>query len=481
MSVEASDKSHRLIARLDWLLFWAGVAVLLVIIFTTSRANIAADSVDYYSILQKLTSPDEKPIVPNLHFAEQRSPGYPLAALAAYGFLSVSVEPFVSTKKEIGGYAGQTQPYIPSNPPSGAPPESLRRPPSPARRHGQHPPGPGAMLGSEFFHIPPTPVLLKDVAFRDFYLPAEGSWFRWKTVLALAITSYLFFLAGIMVTARTLKASVPSLPGYCLIIGAIFLSPVLVENVVARPLYATLTAFGASAVFAHFFLTGFTKQSTRRLIIAGLFLGFLVLTRLEVSVFVIALAILLIAKRMWRVVIPTIAASSIAVVVWVAYSLTMYGTPFHLGILRGDINRIGFDLGYIFENLAHPQSGIIFWSPLLTIGLAALAASRKTPLRLLGLSSLVLLILYLVRIPVMYHRTPGELIAIGGIPVTVPESASAMRQLIRSDINRYIAMIAPLAVLGLRDGIGRIFGWWTARRGDGTRANEPASSSISAN
>lgn len=76
----------------------AGYLCLLILIFAASRANIAADSIDYYAILVKLTSAADRPIVRNLHFVEQRSPGYPLAALVTYAVLDAAVEPFVSTE-----------------------------------------------------------------------------------------------------------------------------------------------------------------------------------------------------------------------------------------------------------------------------------------------------------------------------------------------------------------------------------------------
>ena len=64
---------------------------------------------------------------------------------------------------------------------------------------------------------------------------------------------------------------------------------------------------------------------------------------------------------------------------------------------------------------------------------------------------MALLALYPIRVPVMYQQSGESLIQIGGIAVTVPDSPAAMRELVRSDINRYVTVLLPLAVLGLRE------------------------------
>jgi len=39
-----------------------------------------------------------------------------------------------------------------------------------------------------------------------------------------------------------------------------------------------------------------------------------------------------------------------------------------------------------------------------------------------------------------------------------------MRELVRSDINRYVTVMMPAAVLGLRDSIAAVRGWWMSRQ-----------------
>ncbi len=427
---------------------------LLILIFATSRANIAADSIDYYAILVKLASPADKPIVRNVHFVEQRSPGYPLAALVAYAVLDAAVEPVVSTES-----VGSPRAAEPLAPATGLPSTSSEGP------GGS--PQPGGASGSEYVLIPPEPLLLRQVPFKDFYVPLEDSWYRWKPVLALATTSYLFLFLGLAATARTLYLLYPRLPGYSIIPAMVFTCAVFVRSILDMPLYATLTAFGASSLFLLFFVTSYVRRRSRDLVIAGAFLGFLVLVRLELGVFAGALGLILLARREWKSAMLILTGAAPAAFVWLAYNQALFGTPLQLGILRGDINRIAFDLTYIFDSLLQPSSGVVFWSSLLTLGLVALIFSRSSPLRILGLCSFALVALYLVRVPVMYGRVGSGLINIGGIAVSAPSSQAEMRELVRSDMNRYVTVLMPAAVLGLRDGVGRVRAWWGTRREPG--------------
>ncbi len=441
MNSQDRPPGFRWLPMADRCLAAVGFLCLLFLVFAVSRANIAADSVDYYAILLKLVSPTERPIVRNLHFLEQRSPGYPLAALVPYALLGVVVDPFVSTERVTG------------------PPGSLAPPGGPGTS-----PQPQGAVGSEHTLIPPQPLLLRQVPFRDFYVPSEDSWFRWQPVLALAATSYLFLFLGLAANEWALRLLHPRLPGYSLIPVMVFAAPIFIGNILERPLYATLTAFGASSLFVLFFVRSQIRGKGRDLVLAGAFLGLLVLTRLELSVFAVALALALLARRQWKPALVMVTGVAVAASVWAAYNQALFGTPPHLGILRGDINIIAVDFRHIFDSLLHPSSGMLFWSPLLTLGLAALVFSRCRPLRILGLCSFVLAALYLVRVPVMYGHVGEGLLNIGGVVVSAPSSQAEMRELIRSDINRYVTVLMPAAVLGLRDGADQVLGRWPWRR-----------------
>ncbi|MCX7014220.1 MAG: hypothetical protein NTW86_16990 [Candidatus Sumerlaeota bacterium] len=502
---EPRARRLRLIASLDRWALVAGAALLAVLIFTSARANIAADSVDYYGMLQWVTPAHERPIVGNLHFAEQRSPGYSLAALLPYAFLSLAVEPFVTTQQVTD--AGPSSPPSPPSPdspstfgkappsrnaPLGAekalpsdagklPPPSLgKSPPSqklppgfgkaplpraplpgakapPPQRAAPGSKGPGRAL------IPPVPLLLREVPFKDFYLPRDGSWYQWKLALSLAITSYLFLFAGMAAIAWGLRSKYRELPGYALAAISIFTAPIFLRNILQTPLYATLTAYGASALFALFFVQGLASGRPRDQLAAGFFLGFLCLTRLETGAMAAALGALLLLRREWSALLRIALAASWALGVWMLYNLTRFGTPIYLGILQEDINLVKIDARYIADCLVRPSSGVLFWSPLLAPGIIGLLASRSASLRMLGVCSLALIAVCVVRVPVMYYRIGQGPLDIGGLSVRSPATMEAMRALTRSDINRYLVVLTPFAVLGLRDGIERL--WERRTRG----------------
>jgi hypothetical protein len=81
-------------------------------------------------------------------------------------------------------------------------------------------------------------------------------------------------------------------------------------------------------------------------------------------------------------------------------------------------------------------------------------SSKQREKALLGIATLPLIALWLVRMPVMLVH-PSQALEISGIPVMPPPGASGALQLVRSDINRYATVLAPLTILGLRDFLAR--------------------------
>lgn len=84
------------------------------------------------------------------------------------------------------------------------------------------------------------------------------------------------------------------MPGYTLAVLVVFASPLLLTAVIQTPLYATLTGFGASALFTLFFIRSLSQtggksgqaiRGTRDSILAGVFLGLMVLVRIPVMYF----------------------------------------------------------------------------------------------------------------------------------------------------------------------------------------------------
>jgi hypothetical protein len=263
--VVAKFYPRRVLAILDWFVLVVGGLILACLIATSAQANIRADAVDYYAILQRLTPAEEKPVARNLPFLEQRSPGYSVAALGPYLLLSALVEPLVETEKVVDASPGRG-PAAQPLPPAG--PSALSS---------------GGRPGSEFVLIPPVPLLVKDLFFNDYYVRAEGSWFQWTLALSLAATSYLFLFLGLAAGAWTLRHAFPVVHGVSLPILSVFSSALFLQNVLATPLYATLTAYGLAALFALFFVRASAPGNTAQMLPAGFFLGFLVLTRLSLA------------------------------------------------------------------------------------------------------------------------------------------------------------------------------------------------------
>ena len=419
--------SKNILRMIDKAIFTIGIVLLMIVIITSTKMNITADSVDYYAILQWLTPENEKPIVQNLHFAEQRSPGYSLFSLIPYSVITLFVEPFVKTEKvgdnEISSFL-------------------MRRP--------------EGKVGSETMFLPPQPLRIKDILFKDFYIPMEDSWFQWKLAFSLLLTSVIFLLLGIFANAMLLRYYFPSRSNLFLIPIIIATSPIFIKNIIEMPLYATMTAYGLSSLFIFLLCISYNSNKVWQIVLSGLLLGLLVLTRLELSILVILLIVYFLVARKFRFLVLFSFGGLIALLVLIFYNLFLFGTPLHLGILRGDINIINLNWRYIFENLFHPESGVLFWTPLLIPGLIFLVIGKDTILRVIGFCSIILIICYTLRVPIMYYHVGEGIINIGGIPVTAPETLTQMRELIRYDINRYLSVLIPFSSIGIRIGINKI-------------------------
>src|SRR3990167_6539082 len=95
---EMKNKKINVVRFADYFIFAILLCLLILSIFFFSNANIQHDSGDYYTILQKLTDGSKKPVIPNTHFVEQRSPGYSIISTLPYYFASFAIEPFVETE-----------------------------------------------------------------------------------------------------------------------------------------------------------------------------------------------------------------------------------------------------------------------------------------------------------------------------------------------------------------------------------------------
>jgi hypothetical protein len=405
------------LTRLDTLLCVGLWLFLAVVVLTSGMANIQTDAIDYYAIVQRLTG-DAPSIVPNLPFAEQRSPGYPLLTLPAYYALKAAtfwIEPAIVRSASFTGEEAGGQP----------------RP-------------------SEQALIPAQPLLFRDIFFKNFDLALQGGWFKWNIIAAMLLTGYALFFAGLFISSRTLALLYPPPVGYSLPPLLVITSVVFMHNLVNTPAYATLAVFGVSTLFTWFWLRGWQGRAARSQALAGLLAGLLVLTRLETVVIVAVLLAALARTRQWRFLrnfalggLPTLA-------LLLAYNTTQFGNPLHAGLLKGNLNILSFDSSYVLATLVGTRSGIAVWSALTVLGLIDLFFGSQPALRNLGWAGLALIALIALRIPVMYTCVGQGTQEISGVMIACPPDHSAMLQLIRFDANRYIVPLMPFAALGLR-------------------------------
>ncbi len=399
-------------ARLDYALLALLALLFLGIIVSGGMANIQTDAIDYYAIVQRLVG-DSPPIVSHLPFVEQRSPGFPILSLPAYYALRAAtfwVTPTAATAEPTADGAGRP---------------------------------------SEHALLPPQPLFFRQAFFKDFVLP-QGATFRWNIIAAMLLTGYGLFFAGLFASAKALALLYPRLAGVCLPAVMALTSTIFMHNLVMTPAYATLTIFGVSGIFTWFWVRGWRGGSGWAQWAAGACAGLMVLVRLELVVVVAALAGALVVGRQWRYLRQFILGGLLALALLLIYNTTQFGAPLHAGILKGDMNILTVNPSYILATLAGPQSGILFWSALTTLGVVGLLFSRTPALRPLGWAALALIALIAVRVPVMYTCVGQGSRVVSGVTVACPQDMPAMLQLIRSDANRYVVPLLPFAALGLR-------------------------------
>lgn len=415
---EKMSKTNRVFRLIDCFVFTALMIFLVIIVISSSRANIQTDSIDYYAIVQRLTQNSGNPIVRNLHFVEQRSPGYPIVSLIPYYLISSLVEPFVQTEKIVT--SSDLAQVSPTSPPT------------------------------ERMLLPGKPILFKDIFFKNFYIETQDSWFEWKIIASMLFTGYALLFIGLIFAVKSLALENKSFLGASLAPLVAITSGVFMHNIVNTPAYATLTAFGVSCLFGYFFVKGSLERKFAPKFLSGLFVGLLVLTRLETIVIATVVLVSLVVIREFGFLKNYVLGALVPTVILLLYNLSQFGNPFHLGILKGDINLISLDWGYIYANLFNPQSGILFWSTLASLGIIGLFLDDKRHTKILGIASLALIVLILIRVPIMYDCIGEGTRLIGGLPITCPNNMAEMVTLIRFDANRYIIVLIPFSILGLR-------------------------------
>lgn len=410
-------KTNRIVRIIDYSAFAALMIFLVIIVISSGMANIQTDSIDYYAIVQRITQNSGNPIVRNLHFVEQRSPGYPVLSLLPYYMISFLIEPFVQTEEIV---TPSKRSYSPIQTPT------------------------------ERMLLPGQPILFRNVFFKNFYIETQGSWFEWKIIASMLLTSYALLFIGIIFVVKTLALENKSFLGASLAPLVVITSSVFMHNIVNTPAYATLTAFGISCLFSYFFVKSSLEKKLSSQYLSGLFVGLLVLTRLETVVIAMTILVWLVVTRQFDFLKNYVLGALIPAVVLLLYNLSQFGNPFHVGILKGDINLISFELDYVYANLFNPQSGILFWSTLVSLGIVGLFLDGKRHTKILGIGSLALIAVVLVRVPKMYYCIGEGIKLIGGLPIACPDNMAEMVRLIRYDVNRYVTVLIPFSIIGLR-------------------------------
>jgi hypothetical protein len=304
--------------------------------------------------------------------------------------------------------------------------------------------------------LPAQPLLLRQVFFKNFDLAPQGGLFKWNIIAALLLTSYAMFFAGLFVSGRTLALLYPPPVGASLPPLLVVASVVFMHNLVNTPAYATLAVFGVSACFTWGWVRGWQGGSARVQAGAGILAGALVLVRLETVLIVAVLIAALVVRRQFIFLRRFVLGGLAPLALLLIYNAAQFGNPLHAGILKGNMNIVRFDPSYALATLVGPQSGILLWSALTSLGILWLFASPAPSLKTLGWASLALVAMIALRVPVMYTCIGQGVQEISGIVITCPPDRAAMLQMIRFDANRYIIPLAPFAVLGLRGLFGQI-------------------------
>lgn len=381
-----------------------------------SMANLQTDAIDYYAMVQRLVG-DAPPILPDLPFVAQRSPGYPLLTVPMYYVLGLPAS-FIEAQAV----------FHPSY-------EVLsNRPPLP----------------SETALLPPVPIKMHDIFFKDSFLPSPAGIVRWRILAAMLLTGYSLCFSGLWISGQTLKLLYPTLPGRSLMPLMAWASVVFMDNLLRTPAYATLTAFGVACWAAYAWVQAWETDSAWMQALSGLALGFLVLVRLETVLLVIGFALGLFWTRRWRFLGFFTLGGLIPASILLTWNTVYFGHSFHTGILRGTVNVLTFEAPYIWAALFNPRAGLIWHSPLVMVGLVGLWINQEPKLRIAGWAGLALVILVVLRVPVMYFCLGQGARFVEGVLLTCPPDWTALLALIRSDVNRYVIPLMPITVLGLR-------------------------------
>lgn len=189
--------------RWDTVLFVVLTFGLMVTTAFGNMANLQTNAIDYYAIVQRLVG-DAPPLLPDLPFVAQRSPGYPLLTLPMY--------------------------YV------------LRLPASLLETQAVFYPPPGVLFSphlplSEATLLPPSPMKAHEIFFKDLYLFPSAGVVRWRILATTLLTRYGLCFSGLRISGRTFNHLYPSLPGQDLMPLMALISTAFMHNLFRTPAY----------------------------------------------------------------------------------------------------------------------------------------------------------------------------------------------------------------------------------------------------
>lgn len=367
--------------------------IFIISIFFFTRANIEYDSAEYYALSNYFSG--KLPINQlQTDMARYRLPGYNIITTPLYYFTSIFVSPFVKTTLFIEGELS-----CPSN---------------------------------DFY--PRNEIKLHQILFKNIISCNSGLLVEWTMILSLIGTSYLFFIIGLIFIRKTLiylYGEKEILENFIIVLVLIIFSPIFIHNIYNTPMYNTLFSFGVMSIFYYYLVKSLKEKKEKDFLIAGLVLGFFSLVRMEA--FVLFLLLIFFFRKNKTFSKKFVEGFICVAVIILLYNYLIFHNPFYFGLIETNVNVIGIDLGYIFDNLFNPSSGLLFWSPLFLIGLFGLLNSKNKENLTIGKISFLLILLMLIRISNFYYY--GEYID--------PSI------LVRYDVNRYIIILIPFASIGI--------------------------------
>jgi len=399
--------------NIDLTLFLAFSILIIVFALFFSIANITHDSIDYYSILSGIVSPNEKAIVNNTFFVEQRAPGYSVLSVPAY--IGVSLVELVFQREEVILESELVGPKAPEG----------------------------------FF--PKVILRATDVLFKKISLFEQNSFFDCKIFTSLFITSILFLILGFFFASKTLWITkLNNKTSFLFLIGLIIIaSPIFIQSIIQTPLYATLCAFGISSILTYFLVKGFFEKNNFNFFIAGILLAVLSFVRFEGILLGLTITLFLFLFKEKEYSKNTLKGFLLLIPMFLVYNLFVLNNIFSFAFLKGDLNKILIDINFILQATILPESGLLFFSPLIIIGIIGLFFSKEKLYKIFGFASIIFIISICLRVPVICTCSEGEII-IAGIE-QVMCSVQSCTQLVQSDINRYVIILIPFALIGLQN------------------------------